>query len=154
MVLYMKYNFSKGVFMKKTLSVLLALLMILTFIPVFSYAENSVTANGIVEISKYGNVKINLSHAVITENFKLGDIVTVTFGEVSIDVPLCITFSDVDSGKAGLFCQVSGGVEETELAINMGNFAETYGIAKKTTSPTKLTLGNTKTVFQKTHFSP
>ncbi len=123
--------------MKKTLSVVLALLMILTFIPVFSYAENSVTANGIVEISKYGNVKINLSHAVITENFKLGDIVTVTFGEVSIDVPLCITFSDVDSGKAGLFCQVSGGVEETELAINMGNFAETYGIAKKTTFPDK-----------------
>lgn len=123
--------------MKKTLSVVLALLMLLSFIPVSSFAVNAVTANGIVEISKYGNVKINLSHDVISENFELGDIVTVSFGEVSIDVPLCIAFSDVDSGKAGMFCQISGGVEETELAINMGNFAETYGIANKTVFPDK-----------------
>ena len=123
--------------MKKFLCVVLSLLMILTIIPVYSFAAASVTANGIVEISKYGNVKINLSHDVITENFKLGDIVTVSFGAESIDVPLCIAFSDVDSGKAGLFCQVSGDVEETELAINMGNFAEYYGIAEKTVFPDK-----------------
>lgn len=135
--------------MKKTLSIILALLTVLTIIPVFSFAENSVTANGIVEISKYGNVKINLSHAVITENFKLGDIVTVAFGEVSIDVPLCIAFSDVDAGKAGMFCQISGGVEETELAINMGNFAETYGIAQKTTFPDKTYTWEYKNGFSK-----
>ncbi len=123
--------------MKKVVSVILAAAMILSVLPVYCFAEDSVVANGIVEISKYGNVKINLPHAVIAENFELGDIVTVSFGGVTLDVPLCIAFSDVDSGLPGLFCQVSDGVEETELSINMGNFAETYGIAVKTVFPDK-----------------
>lgn len=124
--------------MKKVLSILIAVILAVSSVPVFSLAGNSVVADGIIEISKYGNVKINLSHEVVSANFELGDVVTVSFGDVSIDVPLCITYANVDSGCAGLFCQISSaGVEETELAINMGSFAETYGIAQKTVYPDK-----------------
>ena len=123
---------------KKVLSILLAVIITVSAIPVFAAAEGSAVANGIVEISKHGNVKINLSHAEVVKYFELGDIVTVSFGGVSVDVPLCVAFSDVDSGSAGLFCQISNeGVEETELAVNMGSFAEVYGIATKTTYPDK-----------------
>ncbi|MCQ2463694.1 MAG: tyrosine-protein phosphatase [Clostridia bacterium] len=123
--------------MKKIISIIIVTVMIISAIPVYCFAGSSVTANGIVEISKYGNVKINLPHADVYKYFELGDIVTVSFGDVSIDVPLCVAFSDVDSGNAGLFCQGAGEDEETELAINTGNFAETYGIAKKTVFPDK-----------------
>ena len=123
---------------KKVLSILLAVIITVSAIPVFAAAEGSAVANGIVEISKHGNVKINLSHAEVVKYFELGDIVTVSFGGVSVDVPLCVAFSDVDSGSAGLFCQISNeGAEETELAINMGSFAEVYGIASKITYPDK-----------------
>ncbi len=94
-------------------------------------ASEEVTAEGIYEISKYGNVKLNLPHARVLEAFEYGDILTVSFGGVSVDVPLGKSFSDVDSGCPGLFLQMDGETEETELAVNMGSFAETYGIAKK-----------------------
>ncbi len=125
--------------MKKLISVILAVIITVSALPViFAAAGDSAVANGIVEISKHGNVKINLSHAEVVKHFELGDIVTVSFGGVSVDVPLCVAFSDVDSGSAGLFCQISNeGVEETELAVNMGSFAETYGIATKIIYPDK-----------------
>ena len=90
-----------------------------------------VTADGILEISKYGNVKLDLSHSDVLEAFEYGDILTVSFGSVSVDVPLGKNFSDVDSDCPGLFLQMDGDTQETELAVNMGNFAETYGIAEK-----------------------
>ncbi len=123
---------------KKVLSIILAVIIAVSAIPVFAAAGDSAVANGIIEISKHGNVKINLPHAEVVKHFELGDIVTVSFGGVSVDVPLCVAFSDVDSGSAGLFCQISNeGVEETELAVNMGSFAEVYGIATKTIYPDK-----------------
>ena len=90
-----------------------------------------VVADGIWEISKYGNVKINVSHEKVLEAFEYGDILTVKFNDTSVDVPLVQSFSEVDSGVAGLFLQMDNDVEETELAINMGNFAENYLIANK-----------------------
>ena len=123
---------------KKVLCIFLAVIIAVSAVPVFAAAEGSAVANGILEISKHGNVKINLPHAEVVKYFELGDIVTVTFGKTSVDVPLCVAFSDVDSGSAGLFCQISNeGVEETELAVNMGSFAEVYGIATKITYPDK-----------------
>lgn len=124
--------------MKKIISLLLSVVFVFSVLSVVSSAKTSVVADGIVEISKYGNVKINLSHSAVYALFELGDIVTVSFGETSIDVPLCVSFSDVDSGCDGLFCQISSdGAEETELAVNTGNFAEKYGIAEKTVFPDK-----------------
>ena len=90
-----------------------------------------ISADGILEISKYGNVKINLEHSKVLDAFEYGDILTISFSDVSVDVPLCVSFSDVDSGCPGLFLQIDEGMEETELAINMGNFAQTYNIAEK-----------------------
>ena len=129
---------------RKILCLLLALLMLLPVCEAFAaaaepftYAQNdrtnpdTVTAEGFWSISKYGNVKLNLSHAAVLEAFDYGDILTVRFADAAVDVPLCKNFSDVDSGCASLVLQMDGDTEETELNINMGNFAETYGIARK-----------------------
>ena len=121
---------------RKLLCLLLALLMLLPTCVAFAEdgetaAPASVVAKGFWSISKYGNVKLNLSHAEVLDAFDFGDVLTVTFADKSVDVPLCINYSDVDTGCACLALQMDGDTEETVLNINMFNFAETYGIAKK-----------------------
>ena len=121
---------------RKLLCLLLALLMLLPTCVAFAEdgetaAPASVVAKGFWSISKYGNVKLNLSHAEVLDAFDFGDVLTVTFADKSVDVPLCINYSDVDTGCASLALQMDGDTEETVLNINMFNFAETYGIAKK-----------------------
>ena len=90
-----------------------------------------IVAEGIRKISKFGNLKLNVSHADVLKVFEFGDILTVSFGSVSVDVPLGQAYSDVDSGCPGLFLMTDSGEEETELAVNMGNFAHDYGVAEK-----------------------
>ena len=120
--------------MKKRLSLLLALLMLLALAlpaaateapaPIETYAE---AAN----ISKYGNVRLALTNEEIkAAGYVYGDVVTVEFLDYSLDLPFCRNFSDVDSGTAALYALDS----ETQVyaAINMGNFAATFGIAEKT----------------------
>lgn len=86
--------------------------------------------------SKYGNVGITLTTEEFqAAGFDFGDVVTLSFLNQSITVPYCEDFSNVDSGKAGIFSIPS--VDYLILAVNMGNFAETYGIAKKTTHEDK-----------------
>jgi protein tyrosine/serine phosphatase len=64
------------------------------------------------------------------KGFEHGDILEITIGEKKWDVPLCTSYSDVDNGEV-----VLRAIAETDgvvLAMNMGDFATTAGIAKKT----------------------
>jgi hypothetical protein len=72
--------------------------------------------------------------------FAYGDIITVKFLDKSLDLPLVPTFSYVDQGTPGLFINKSETGEfegNLFMAINMGDFTTTYGIATKTTNPDK-----------------
>ena len=93
--------------------------------------EYSSLNGDILQISKYGNVILSTTKEAMRSNgYEYGDIVTVTFGSRSIDVPYCSNYSDVDAGQPGLFGKSDD--EIVILAVNTGNFATTYEIADKT----------------------
>ena len=88
--------------------------------------------------TKYGNIYTNASAENVFEDlgFDYGDIITVSFLDQNLDLPLVSNFSDVDSGTPALFVgknDLGNPTGYAYLAINMGNFTETYGIATKKT---------------------
>ncbi|MBQ1679298.1 MAG: S-layer homology domain-containing protein, partial [Oscillospiraceae bacterium] len=94
------------------------------------------------DIAKYGNIYTNYEGAdFFAEGYTWGDIVTVKFLDWELELPIVPTFSYVDSGTPGVFVNKDGETGEPTgrmfMAINMGSFAEAYGLAIKTTNPDK-----------------
>ncbi len=94
------------------------------------------------DIAKYGNIYTNKDGAdFFAEGYTWGDIVTVKFLDKELDLPIVPTFSYVDSGTPGVFVNKDSETGEPTgrlfMAINMGNFAEFYGLAAKTTNEDK-----------------
>lgn len=84
-----------------------------------------------ISISKYGNITTDIS----TESFKSvgfepGDIITVKVGNKLINMPYGDTYSNVDNKKEIIVPNKDP--ENIVVAINMGNFAETYGVTEGT----------------------
>ena len=85
----------------------------------------------IYEIAKHGNLILYMYGSdLFDKGFEHGDIVEIAIGEKKWDVPLCTSYSDVDNGEAVL--RATGATDGVVLAINMGDFATTAGIAQKT----------------------
>ena len=85
----------------------------------------------IYEIAKHGNLVLYMYGSdLFDKGFEHGDIVEIAIGEKKWDVPLCTNYSDVDNGEAVL--RATGATDGVVLAINMGYFATTAGIAQKT----------------------
>lgn len=81
-------------------------------------------------ITKFGNVTLNLeNNELLNSGYNYGDILNVSFLNQSLDLPLCSNYSDVDAGKPGIFARNDD--INVSLAINLGDFATTYGIATK-----------------------
>ena len=84
----------------------------------------------IYEIAKHGNLILYMYGAdLFDKGFEHGDVVEIAIGEKKWDVPLCTSYSDVDNGVAVL--RATSATDGVVLAINMGDFATTAGIAKK-----------------------
>ncbi len=89
-------------------------------------------------MTKYGNVYTDCAAGNFVDDLGLewADLVTVKFLDQELDLPVVPTYSYVDSGKPAVILGANEKGNPTgyvSLAINMGNFAETYGIAKKMT---------------------
>ena len=85
----------------------------------------------IYEIAKHGNLILYMYGAdLFNKGFEHGDIVEIAIGEKKWEVPLCTSYSDVDNGEVVL--RATGETDGVVLAINMGDFATTAGIAEKT----------------------
>ena len=85
----------------------------------------------IYEIAKHGNLILYMyGSELFDKGFEHGDIVEIAIGEKTWDVPLCTSYSDVDNGVAVL--RATSATDGVVLAINMGDFATTAGIATKT----------------------
>ena len=98
--------------------------------------DNSTTAvpiqitTTIHEIAKHGNLVLYMYGAdLFDKGFAHGDMVEIAIGEKTWDVPLCTSYSDVDNGEVVL--RATGETDGVVLAINMGDFATTAGIAQK-----------------------
>ena len=85
----------------------------------------------IYEIAKHGNLVLYMYGSdLYDKGFEHGDIVEIAIGEKKWNVPLCTSYSDVDNGEAVL--RATGAADGVVLALNMGDFATSAGIAKKT----------------------
>ncbi|MBO7162312.1 MAG: tyrosine-protein phosphatase [Clostridia bacterium] len=88
------------------------------------------TTTTIYEIAKHGNLVLYMyGKDLYDKGFEHGDIVEIAIGDKKWDVPLCTSYSDVNNGEAVL--RATGDEDGVVLAINMGDFATTAGIAKK-----------------------
>ena len=84
----------------------------------------------IYEIAKHGNLVLYMYGSdLYDKGFEHGDIVEIAIGDKKWDVPLCTSYSDVDNGDAVL--RANGDADGVVLALNMGDFATTAGIAAK-----------------------
>ena len=103
--------------------------------------DGVVTIGGLtnnVWMTKYGNVYTDCEATNFVDVLGLtwGDLVTVKFLDQELVLPVVPTYSYVDSGKPAIILGKTDTGAPTgyvSLAINMGNFAETYGIAFKGT---------------------
>ena len=137
--------------MKKTFfrlsSLILALIMLLTLFVGCHKPEGPVNNGGdvdnstvtepiqitttIYEIAKHGNLILYMYGSdLFDKGFEHGDVVEIGIGDKKWEVPLCTSYSDVDNGEAVL--RATEATDGVVLAINMGDFATTAGIAKKT----------------------
>ena len=125
--------------MRKFVSLVLAIALMCTM---FAFADSTITATAdAANIAKYGNVTLDYTcEDFLAQGYQFGDVVTVKFLGNEIELPVCSNYSDVDSGSAGLFAR--DGDTYICAAINMGDFATSYGIATKTTFEDKTFVWN------------
>ena len=94
-------------------------------------------------MTKYGNVYTDCKATDFLGEklgFSWGDIVTVKFLDKELDLPVVPTYHYVDSGNPAIIVEKDADGKPTgyvSMAINMGNFATTYGIAEKHTNADK-----------------
>ena len=82
----------------------------------------------VTEIQKYGNVVLNISAADLeSAGYAYGDMLKVTVDGVEYEMPYGTNYSDVENGEYIL--RNNEGV--LIIAINMGDFASTNGLAVK-----------------------
>ena len=88
---------------------------------------NAPVAGSVAAIEKYGNLDMDIKPAALySAGFELGDILKVTVNGQTFEIPFCTAYSDVNTGE-----NVIRDNKESDIlviAINMGNFAETYGV--------------------------
>ena len=79
-------------------------------------------------ISKYGNVLLNIKCTdFLNAGYEYGDVINLSFLDQELVVPFCNDYSDVDNGELAVLARNID--EYITVAINMGDFATTYGIA-------------------------
>lgn len=111
----------------RILSLLLTLCMVLTIAPVTFAAEGDIV---VTTIEKYGNIDLSITGPdFLALGYTYGDIITATVNGNDFDMPVGGNYSDVDTGS--MICRVTDAC--VIIAINMGDFATTTGIATKTT---------------------
>ena len=117
---------------------------IVTFLYAAEYKLKKMTfpSTDNADIEKYGNIFTDMDAAEFFDmGFTWGDVVIVKFLDKSLDLPIVPTYSYVDQGSSAVIVSKDGEtgapVGRVKMAINMGNFAEAYGLATKTTNPDK-----------------
>ena len=93
-------------------------------------AEFAAVTATVTEISKHGNLRLDMIGSDLFDlSYEYGDLLEVTVAGQTIEVPLGSNYSDVDNGVAILRAVTAE--EALVLALNMGDFATTAGVATK-----------------------
>ena len=106
--------------MKKTIASILVFLLILCMVP--AMAEAAAIETRVVEINKYGQVRLDITETELEKaGVVLGDIVTVTCGDYTGDMP-CFNGYYVDREEVML--RIHPYRDEVTLCVNYGEFAK------------------------------
>ena len=117
--------------LERLLSVLVVLCLVLSIAPMAVALDDEIT---VASIEKYGNLDLSITGAEFEAmGFTYGDIVTVGINGKEYDMPVGGNYSDVDTGS--MICRVTESC--VIIAINMGDFATTTGLATKVTNEDK-----------------
>lgn len=118
--------------MKKLLILLLSALMLAscasTSVPLQEVPAAEVqtfVSGSVVEVSKYGNVYLDVTVPEFLSVFTEGDLVTIAAGGQEILAPVVTAYSDVDTAQP--LVKVDG--TNVEVALSYADFAGTYGTA-------------------------
>lgn len=103
--------------------------------------DGKITIGGLTNdiwFTKYGNVYTDCEAKNLVKDLEIewGDTATVKFLNQTLTLPVVPNYSYVDSGKPAIIMTKNEKGYPTgyvSLAINMGNFAQTYGLATKVT---------------------
>jgi protein tyrosine/serine phosphatase len=109
----------------------LALVLVLSLIVGSTALAQSTVTGTILGLDKYGNATLDLlTEALLDAGFEFGDMLQVEVAGVTFQAPFVTAYSDVDVGS--LLVRGPGGepAANAMLAVNMGNFAGTYGVAE------------------------
>ena len=110
--------------MKKHIARILVFLLSLCIVPAMAEAAN-IDAQ-VVEINEYGHAKLDITEADFTgAGFDLGDIVTVTCGSYTGDIPV---FNGYYADRGSCMLRVNPRNAEISLCVNYGNFSVMAGI--------------------------
>ncbi|SHJ50965.1 Protein tyrosine/serine phosphatase [Dethiosulfatibacter aminovorans DSM 17477] len=114
--------------MKRSLSLVLVVMMILSMVVTVYAVEDLPVLNGIVvEVQKYGNLTLDIAPSAFYDaGYELGDVLEITVGDNVLELPFVTSYSDVDTGS--LLVRDDKGNDIVVVAINMGNFSTTYGV--------------------------
>lgn len=114
--------------MKKSICRLSVLLLVVMMLVCSTAVAETKAA--VADIAKYGNLILDITGADLFEQgYEYGDMLEVNVSDQTWELPLCSNYSDVDTGVAVL--RATSAEEAVVLAINMGDFATTAGIAVK-----------------------
>lgn len=117
--------------MKKRIWMLVCLMLWCALLTGLAEEYPQVTA-GIADMSKYGNVTLDLSATQMLDlGYTYGDMVQVTLGENNYPMPLVSNYADVDSGEMLLRAVQTAEEDVVIVAINRGDFATTIGLGTK-----------------------
>ena len=90
--------------------------------------------SSVKDIQKYGNLVLSITKSDMDSiGAEYGDVFTIDLGDQVLEAPYCTSYSDVEIGDLVLRNDGDGII----LAINMGDFASSYGIATKVSNPDK-----------------
>lgn len=113
-------------FLKRSMAVLIGVIMICSSITALAAPDKSVSAK-VKEIQKYGNVVMDVEpKALYDAGFEPGDVLEVTIGGKKYNIPFCTSYSDVDTGK--LLVRHDKTNNLLIVAINMGNISKDYSL--------------------------
>lgn len=114
--------------MKKFVAVLLTVVLAfqVPYTAKTAAAADTKTVTGTVaEVQKYGNLTMDIKpQALYDAGYELGDVLKVTVEGKTLEIPFCTSYSDVDTGS--LVVRDSKDDNLLIVAINMGNFSQTY----------------------------
>lgn len=110
--------------MKRLLCAVLACLLVFCTYP--AMAEAVTIRCKVDRINEYGHAKLDITEADFTgAGFALGDVVTVTAGSYTGDMPV---FNGYYTDRGGFLVRIDPNNGDISLCINYGNFSEASGI--------------------------